>query len=125
MADISILGYLQQSKIVNNGNNIIAIVDEYMPEYTHTITGEKSEARMVRWYILFKAYYIKFIKNNFKNGVLVKIKGITYPNKNGINVYGETIHMEKKPQNLYEDEKRVEKSMNGIDTYNIPNMEDF
>ena len=75
MADITIIGFLQHARSVNNGSNILCVIDEYKPPYTNTTTNEQVEARMIRWYVVFKQYFLKFIKNNFHNGMLVKVRG--------------------------------------------------
>lgn len=129
MADITILGFLQSSRIVNDGRNICAIVDEYQPPFTHTKTGKVHDAKMIRWHIIFSEYFIKFIKRNFKKGMLVKVKGVAYPYQNmnpqaiddaemndderpvNTNVYGETIKQVFNSHDLNKDEKRAKKNV--------------
>lgn len=138
MADITILGFLQSSKIINNGNNISVVVDEYQPPYVHTKTGVKYEAKMIRWTVLFGKYFIKFIKSNFKKGYLVKIKGSARPyaekiddetndkennDVTRIGVLGETIVRTFNAYDLNIDEERARKSQKHAE--NVPNLSDY
>lgn len=136
MADISILGFLQSSRITNNGNNINVVVDEYQPPYIHTRTGKKNDARMIRWNVLFGQYFIKFIKSNFKKGMLVKIKGTARPYAEKIDnddddenesirvgVLGETIVRSFNSYDLNIDEERIRKSQKNAEY--TPNLSDY
>lgn len=137
MADITILGFLQSSRIINNGQNISVVVDEYQPPYIHTKTGEKSEAKMIRWTVLFGQYFIKFIKSNFKKGYLVKIKGTARPyggkyfdyddneeqESIRIGVRGETIMRTFNSYDMNVDEEREKKSQKHADE--SPNLSDY
>ena len=134
MADITIIGFYHSSKIVNNNNNIYVVVDEYQPPYTHTKTGVKNEAKMIRWTVMFGQYFIKFIKSNFKKGMLVKIKGNARPyfekvqedddeHNIRVGVLGETIARYTNSYNLNVDAEREKKSQKNAST--IPNIDDL
>lgn len=126
MADITIIGYLQGTRVVNDGANIMCIIDEYKPPYKNTNTNEQVQARMVRWHIVFKQYFIKFIRNNFVNGMLVKIRGSVEPNaKNVLRIVGETINMTKTPVNLTKLDKSVKQSERGTERAPFDGLEEY
>lgn len=134
MANIQIVGFFRSSRIVNNNNNIVVTIDEYYPSYTHTKTGEKTEAKLVQWNIIFERYFIKFIKTNFSNGNLVEIIGKAKPlaemyKKNDeqqpfkIGVKGTTISMHYNSFDLSKDDKRTKISQKNTDY--TPQLADF
>ena len=135
MADITIIGFFQSSKIVNNANNISIIVDEFQPSYTYAKTGEKHQAHMLRWHVIFPKYFIKFIKTNMYKGMLVKIKGRAKPRadieatddeeniREYINVLGETISTTYNSYDLTKDEERLKKSKKNTDE--TPDLENY
>ena len=75
---------------------------------------------MIRWYVIFDKYFIKFIRSNFKNGNIVEIFGKAKPfadsikdnNDNivKIGVHGTTIAMHCNLVDLSKDEKRLKTS---------------
>lgn len=135
MANIQIVGFFRSSRIVNNNNNIVVTIDEYYPSYTHSKTGERTEAKLVQWNIIFERYFIKFIKTNFTNGNLVEITGKARPydaeshkDEDGqqqlkIGVKGTTISMHYNSVDLSKDDKRIKVSQKHSDY--SPNLEDY
>ena len=131
MAEIIIRGFVVESRITKSHDNIVVTIDEYSPGYTHTRTKEKVQGRMIRWKVLFPAYFIKFIKNNFQNGSHAQIKGTARPyvekdindESVGIAVCGETIRIVRNDYNMNVDEKRIAKNQDserlagGLDDY--------
>ena len=99
---------MQSNKISDDGKYIGLVVDEYIPPYKDSMTNKQKDARMDRFVVIFKAYFIKFIRNNFTKGSLVKIKGrMTHDDKGELKIYGDTINLTRNSINLTRLDKQV------------------
>jgi len=123
MADISIVGFFQSSRTINNGSNIVVTISEYQPAYKHSRTGENVGAKMIKWSVLFGSYFIKFIKTNFHQGMFVQVKGVCKPYNESVSVFGETIKSINYQKNLTYDDNRIKKSQKNND--DVPNLQDY
>lgn len=125
MADISIVGFFQTSRTINNGGNIVVTISEYQHAYKHSRTGENVDAKMIKWNVIFPSYFIKFVKSNFYQGMFVQVKGVCKPHygDNAISVLGETIKCINFQKNLTYDDNRIKKSQKNND--DVPNLQDY
>lgn len=118
MADFQITGYFDT--VFHTKTAVYVIVQENRDGYLKS-NGEMTKECLYVYRIAFKPYFKSFIKEHFKRGSLVTIKGEVLPytsTHNGSKMYGvsfigQTINLASMPKNRISDVRLARESQNG------------
>lgn len=134
MADFTILGFIEGIRYTDTA--AIVTISERRLGYTKK-DGSKVSDELLNFRVIFKAYFKKYLSENFSSGMLVKIKGILLPyakdhgerDEGGFSLLGQTIDREAYPKGSFRAERKMIKESQfhsfgepDIDTYQKPDF---
>lgn len=135
MANITIIGFVDNIKYLPNQGGCFVFVSEFKKGYKKS-NGEVVEDKYLSWKVIFKQGLVKYINNHFNNGMLVEIKGEVFPYAidketivQGYSVIGQCMNLASYPrstvkmeQNLIKESLLHGSEIPNIDEYNKPDF---
>ena len=122
MANITIIGFVDNIKYLPNQGGCFVFVSEFKKGYKKS-NGEVVDDKYLSWKVIFKQGLVKYINNHFNRGMLVEIKGEVLPYSiehekivDGYSVIGQTLNMCSFPRSqMRSEEKMIKESQNTFD----------
>lgn len=135
MANITIIGFVDNIKYLPNQGGCFVFVSEFKKGYKKS-NGEVVDDKYLSWKIIFKQGLVKYINNHFNNGMLVEIKGEVFPYAidketivQGYSVIGQCMNLASYPRSTVKMEQNLVKEsllhgseIPNIDEYNKPDF---
>ena len=135
MANITIIGTIDNIKYLPNGGGCLVFLSEYKRGYKKP-NGEIVEDKYLSWKCIFKQGLVNYVNNHFGNGMVVEVKGEVLPYAieretivNGYSVIAQTLNLFSFPRTMLRQEQRMVKDsqlhgsvMPDIDEYNKPDF---
>lgn len=118
MAAINIIGFIESIRYIANQGGCFVFLSEFKSGYKRK-DGTRVEDRYLSWRVVFKQGMVKYINENFANGMLVEIKGDAVPYAverdqivDGYSVIGQCINRFSYPRlGVKEERKMIKESM--------------
>ena len=130
MANITIIGFVDNIKYLPNQGGCFVFVSEFKKGYKKS-NGEVVDDKYLSWKIIFKQGLVNYINNHFSNGMLVEVKGDVLPYAieketlvQGYSVIGQTINLFSFPRSSVKQEQKMikESLLHGSE---IPNIDEY
>lgn len=130
MANITIIGFVDNIKYLPNQGGCFVFVSEFKKGYKKS-NGDVVDDKYLSWKIIFKQGLVKYINNHFNNGMLVEIKGEVFPYAidketivQGYSVIGQCINLASYPRSTVKMEQNLVKEslLHGSE---IPNIDEY
>ena len=130
MANITIIGFVDNIKYLPNQGGCFVFVSEFKKGYKKS-NGEVVDDKYLSWKIIFKQGLVKYINNHFNNGMLVEIKGEVFPYAidketivQGYSVIGQCMNLASYPRSTVKMEQNLVKDslLHGSE---IPNIDEY
>lgn len=135
MANITIIGFVDNIKYLPNQGGCFVFVSEFKKGYKKS-NGEVVDDKYLSWKVIFKQGLVKYINNHFNNGMLVEIKGEVFPYAidketivQGYSVIGQCMNLASYPRSTVKMEQNLVKEsllhgseIPNIDEYNKPDF---
>ena len=130
MANITIIGVIDNVKYLPNNGGCFVFVSEYKRGYKKS-DGTIVDDKYMSWKVIYKQGLVSYINNHFGQGMIVEIKGDVLPYAidhetivDGYSVIGQTINLFSMPRTTLRQEKRMIKDsqLHGTGT---PNLDDY
>ncbi len=130
MANITIIGFVDNIKYLPNQGGCFVFVSEFKKGYKKS-NGEVVDDKYLSWKIIFKQGLVKYINNHFNNGMLVEIKGEVFPYAidketivQGYSVIGQCMNLASYPRSTVKMEQNLVKEslLHGSE---IPNIDEY
>lgn len=133
MADFQVNGFIEGIRYTET--SVIVTVSEVRKGYTNA-NGERVDDSVITWRILYKAYFRKYLANNFSSGQYVKVKGTVLPYAKdhdtvveGYSVIGQTIDLDAFPRRtvkremaMVKDSQEHASGVPDLDAFNAPDF---
>ena len=130
MANITIIGFVDNIKYLPNQGGCFVFVSEFKKGYKKS-NGEVVDDKYLSWKVIFKHGLVKYINNHFNNGMLVEIKGEVFPYAidketivQGYSVIGQCMNLASYPRSTVKMEQNLVKEslLHGSE---IPNIDEY
>lgn len=130
MANITIIGFVDNIKYLPNQGGCFVFVSEFKKGYKKS-NGEVVDDKYLSWKVIFKQGLVKYINNHFNNGMLVEIKGEVFPYSidketivQGYSVIGQCMNLASYPRSTVKMEQNLVKEslLHGSE---IPNIDEY
>jgi hypothetical protein len=130
MANITIIGFVDNIKYLPNQGGCFVFVSEFKKGYKKS-NGEVVDDKYLSWKVIFKQGLVKYINNHFNNGMLVEIKGEVFPYAidketivQGYSVIGQCMNLASYPRSTVKMEQNLVKEslLHGSE---IPNIDEY
>lgn len=115
MANISIIGIIENIKYLPNNGGCFVFLSEYRKGYKKA-SGEVVDDKYLSWKVIFKQGLVKYINGHFNNGMVVEVKGEVLPYAidheqivDGYSVIGQTLNMFSIPRPFLRQEQKMQK----------------
>lgn len=130
MANITIIGFVDNIKYLPNQGGCFVFVSEFKKGYKKS-NGDVVDDKYLSWKVIFKQGLVKYINNHFNNGMLVEIKGEVFPYAidketivQGYSVIGQCMNLASYPRSTVKMEQNLVKEslLHGSE---IPNIDEY